>query len=90
MALLDWLSMFPKADPNTQAKTMMVASFGRTPKNVMRITTLGPPPPSPANELSPDINIIVRIPMIWDPLKDNYIKVDKCNIDPFPRNSASQ
>ena len=64
--LLIWLIILPEADPKTQANTMMVASLGRTPKNMMSRVILGPPPPNPAKEQSPEITIIKAQPRTWD------------------------
>lgn len=46
------------------AKTAMVAFFGRSPKKIMRMTTLGPPPPSPARLDKPAMSPISRQPKI--------------------------
>lgn len=56
--------MLPKEDPKMQAKTMIVAYLGNTSKKRMRMTTLGPPPPSPASELNPAMNIMRIHPTI--------------------------
>jgi len=53
--LVIWFVMFPKDDPNMQAKTTMVESLGRRSKNMIKVTTLGPPPPSPARVDNPAI-----------------------------------
>lgn len=57
--------MLPREAPMMQANTMMVASLGRKSKNMMRITTLGPPPPSPARELMPELKIISKAPITF-------------------------
>ena len=55
--------MLPKDAPKMQAKTTIVACLGGMEKKKMSMTTLVPPPPNPAIELSPLTIIMMMYPM---------------------------